>query len=79
MEYGAIVFKTSVADPERFKADPDPTFNTDVDPDPNFTYGDTLYNSIIWKKLRILIKQNKADPSEPNVQNLFKLVRIQTQ
>ena len=33
----------------------------------------------IWKKLRILRKQNKADPSEPNVQNLFKLVRIQTQ
>ena len=26
----------SVADPERFNADPDPTFQADADPDPNF-------------------------------------------
>ena len=28
-------FKISVADPERFDADPDPTFQADADPDPN--------------------------------------------
>ena len=27
---------SSVADPERFNADPDPTFQADADPDPNF-------------------------------------------
>ena len=26
---------SSVADPERFDADPDPTFQADADPDPN--------------------------------------------
>ena len=26
---------SSVADPERFNADPDPTFQADADPDPN--------------------------------------------
>ena len=25
-----------MADPERFDADPDPTFHADADPDPNF-------------------------------------------
>ena len=28
------VVQTSVADPERFDADPDPTFRGDADPDP---------------------------------------------
>ena len=27
--------QTSVADPERFDADPNPTFQADADPDPN--------------------------------------------
>ena len=30
-----ILSKPSVADPERFDADPDPTFQADADPDPN--------------------------------------------
>ena len=28
--------KSSVADPERFAADPDPAFQADADPDPKF-------------------------------------------
>ena len=35
MHYSATV-KSSVADPERFDADPDSTFQADADPDPNF-------------------------------------------
>ena len=31
-----LVLLTSVADPERFDADPDPTFPADADPDPTF-------------------------------------------
>ena len=31
-----LTLKTSVADPERFYADPDPTFHVDADPDPTF-------------------------------------------
>ena len=32
---------SSVADPESFSADPDPTFYADADPDPNFfNYGE---------------------------------------
>ena len=31
-----ISLQNSVADPERFDADPDPTFHADADPDPNF-------------------------------------------
>ena len=30
------VLRQSVADPERFDADPDPTFHADADPDPKF-------------------------------------------
>ena len=33
--YSNCALQTSVADPERFDADPDPTFQADADPDPN--------------------------------------------
>ena len=32
------MLKSSVADPERFGADPDPTFQADADPDPDPTF-----------------------------------------
>ena len=36
----------SVADPERFDADPDPTFQTDADPDPKyFLLGKEFFSS----------------------------------
>ena len=43
-----IGLQTSVADPERFDADPDldPTFQADADPDPNlFIYGEKKFSS----------------------------------
>ena len=31
-----MLYTASVADPERFDADPDPNFQADADPDPRF-------------------------------------------
>ena len=42
-----------MADPERFDADADPTFQDDADPDP-------------WKIFWIWIRQNDADPLDPD-------------
>ena len=40
--------KNSVADPEGFDADPDPTFQADADPDPNpFTRVRNLFSSYL--------------------------------
>ena len=35
MSFVTCLHSNSVADPERFDADPDPTFQADADPDPN--------------------------------------------
>ena len=40
----AWILLSSVADPERFDADPDPTFRADADPDPTFRARDRKTN-----------------------------------
>ena len=34
LQGGLVILSSSMADPERFDADPDPTFQADADPDP---------------------------------------------
>ena len=53
-----------MADPERFDADPDPTFHADADPDPNFVQLESEQNfslissTIVFQNLTKLVKGN---------------------
>ena len=50
---------SSVADPKRFDADPDPTFQADANPDPNlFSQGEEFFSSSKSSTIVSKISQN---------------------